>query len=97
MYEELGEGGCRDSARFTLSLGYMFFCCGRPDDAETWYRRALENPDVRVTREGVTTDYRAVPVSDAEHERLLDESGFPLVAYFFTGFAPRQFLRLDPS
>jgi hypothetical protein len=27
---------------------------------------------------------------------LLDESGFPLVAYVFTGFAPRQFLRLDP-
>jgi hypothetical protein len=49
-----------------------------------------------VTRSGETTDYRAVPVSEEERERLLDESGFPLVAYFFTGFAPRQFLRLDP-
>ncbi|MBW2668260.1 MAG: nitroreductase family deazaflavin-dependent oxidoreductase [Deltaproteobacteria bacterium] len=27
-----------------------------------WYHRALENPDVRVTREGEITDYRAVPV-----------------------------------
>ena len=61
-----------------------------------WYRRALANPDVAVTRSGETIDYRAVPVSDAERERLLDDSGFPLVAYFFTGFAPRQFLRLDP-
>lgn len=61
-----------------------------------WYRRALENPEVRVTRDGETADYRAVPVSELERERLLDESGFPLVAYFFTGFAPRQFLRLDP-
>ena len=61
-----------------------------------WYHRVLENPDVRVTRDGETTDYRAVPVSDEERERLLDESGFPLVAYVFTGFAPRQFLRLDP-
>jgi hypothetical protein len=61
-----------------------------------WYRQALENPDVRVTRGGETTDYRAVPVSEPERERLLDESGFPLVAYLFTGFAPRQFLRLDP-
>ena len=60
-----------------------------------WYRRALENPDVRVTRDGETTDYRAVPVSEAERERLLDDSGFPTVAYLFTGFAPRQFLRLD--
>ena len=61
-----------------------------------WYYRALENPDVSVTREGKTTDYHAVPVSGKERERLLDESGFPLVAYLFTGFAPRQFLRLDP-
>jgi len=61
-----------------------------------WYHRALENPEVRVTRDGETTDYRAVPVSEQERERLLDESGFPLVLYVFTGFAPRQFLRLDP-
>ncbi len=61
-----------------------------------WYHRALENPDVRVTRDRETTDYRAVPVSEQERERLLDESGFPLVAYVFTGFAPRQFLRLVP-
>jgi hypothetical protein len=60
-----------------------------------WYHRALENPEVRVTRGGETTDYRAVPVSEQERERLLDESGFPLVLYVFTGFAPRQFLRLD--
>ncbi len=61
-----------------------------------WYHRALENPDVSVTRSGETTDYRAVAVSKEERERLLDESGFPLAAYVFTGFAPRQFLRLDP-
>jgi hypothetical protein len=62
-----------------------------------WYRRALANPNVRVTRGGKTTDYRAVPVSEQERERLLDEPGFPVLAYVFTGFAPRQFLRLDPS
>ncbi len=61
-----------------------------------WYDRALENPDVSVTRNGETTDYRAVPVGEDERERLLDQPGFPLVAYVFTGFAPRQFLRLDP-
>jgi hypothetical protein len=61
-----------------------------------WYHRALENPDVSVTRNGETADYRAVPVGEGERERLLDEPGFPLVAYVFTGFAPRQFLRLDP-
>ena len=61
-----------------------------------WYNRALENPDVSVTRNGETTDYRAIPVSEEERERLLDQAGFPLIAYVFTGFAPRQFLRLDP-
>ncbi len=61
-----------------------------------WYHRALENTNVRVTRGGHTADYRAVPVSEEERERLLDESGFPRVAYLFTGFAPRQFLRLEP-
>ncbi|MEE2665174.1 MAG: nitroreductase/quinone reductase family protein, partial [Myxococcota bacterium] len=61
-----------------------------------WYHRALENLNVRVTRDGETSDYHAVPVSEQERERLLDESGFPLAAYVFTGFAPRQFLRLDP-
>jgi hypothetical protein len=61
-----------------------------------WYHRALENPEVSVTRNGETTDYRAVPVSEEERERLLAAPGFPLVAYVFTGFAPWQFLRLDP-
>ena len=62
-----------------------------------WYRRALANPDVGVTRDGETRKYLAVPVSEQERERLLDESGFPKVAYVFTGFAPRQFLRLEPQ
>ena len=61
-----------------------------------WYHRALENPDVLVNRGGEITGYRAVPVGEEERERLLDEPGFPLIAYVFTGFAPRQFLRLDP-
>lgn len=61
-----------------------------------WYHRVLENPEVRVTRGGETTDHRAVPVSVEERERLFDASGFPTIAYLFTGFAPREFLRLDP-
>ena len=61
-----------------------------------WYRRALENPNVKVTRDGETSDHIAVPVSEAERERLFEEHGFPWLAYLFTGFAPREFLRLDP-
>jgi hypothetical protein len=61
-----------------------------------WYHRALANPNVRVTRDGATADYLAVPATAEERERLLDESGFPLLGYLFTGFAPREFLRLEP-
>jgi hypothetical protein len=61
-----------------------------------WYHRALANPDVSVRRNDQTTQYRAVPVSEQERERLLHDSVFPAIAYLFTGFAPRQFLRLDP-
>jgi hypothetical protein len=61
-----------------------------------WYHRALENPNVEVTRDGEARDYRAVPVSDAEREQLFEEHGFPWIVYPFTGFAPREFLRLEP-
>ena len=61
-----------------------------------WYHRALANPEVRVTRGGKTADYRAVPVSEQERERLRSAPGFPWIAYLFTGFAPREFMRLDP-
>ena len=61
-----------------------------------WYWRALENPNVTVTRDGEKTDYRAVRVSGAEREQLFEEHGFPWPVYIFTGFAPREFLRLDP-
>ena len=38
--------------------------------AVRWRSRALANPDVSVTRDGVSRDYRAVPVSEQERERL---------------------------
>ena len=89
------EGKSYDRVLSPIELDGEFFVAAN-HWPRAWYHRALENPDVRVTRDGETTDYRAVPVSDEERERLLGESGFPLVAYVFTGFAPRQFLRLDP-
>ena len=93
-HDRRGRGVSRAGASPIDYDGRLFVAANRWPRA--WYHRALENPDVSVTRNGETTDYRAVPVSEEERERLLDESGFPLVAYFFTGFAPRQFLRLDP-
>ena len=61
-----------------------------------WYARALENPEVQVTRGGERGDYRAAPVSGAEHERVGGEHPLPLPFRILTGFPPRYFVRLDP-
>lgn len=61
-----------------------------------WYRHARENPEVQVTIDGERGDYRAVPVTGEEHERLSEEHPTGLFFRFLTGFPPRYFLRLDP-
>jgi len=61
-----------------------------------WYNRALENPDVQVTLDGETRDYRAVPVTGEEHDRVEDENPLAVVFRILTGFPPRCFVRLDP-
>lgn len=61
-----------------------------------WYRRALANPEVQVVLEGEKRDYRTVPVTGAEHERVDSDNRLPLAFRIVTGFPPRYFLRLDP-
>ena len=61
-----------------------------------WYRRALANPDVQATFDGQKRDYRAVPVTGAEHDRVNGAHGLPLGFRLLTGFPPRHLLRLDP-
>jgi uncharacterized pyridoxamine 5'-phosphate oxidase family protein len=61
-----------------------------------WYRRALENPEVRVTVDEEKRDYRAVPVTGAEHARVDTENSLGVGFRILTGFPPRYFFRLDP-
>ena len=62
-----------------------------------WYRRALANPQVRVTRAGETWSSVAVPVTGDERARVAAEHAIPIPLRFLMGFAPRRFLRLDPA
>ena len=62
----------------------------------SWYRRALKNPEVQVTKDGEKRAYRAVPVSGAEHDRVQSEHAHSIGFRILTGFPPRYFLRLDP-
>jgi hypothetical protein len=62
-----------------------------------WYKRALENPEVKVSLDGEKGEYRAVPVTGAEHDRVDDQNSLPVFFRILTGFPPRYFVRLDPS
>lgn len=62
-----------------------------------WYRRALENPAVRITQDGAAKDYVAVLIAGEEHDRIAAAHPIPTGARFLMGFAPRRFLRLDPA
>lgn len=61
-----------------------------------WYERALQDPEVQVTLDAEKRDYRAVPVSGAEHDRVERQNSLGLGFRILTGFPPRYFLRLDP-
>ncbi len=61
-----------------------------------WYNRALQNPEMQVTQNGEKADYRAVPVTGVEHDRVDGENGLGVVFRILTGFPPRYFVRLDP-
>ncbi len=61
-----------------------------------WYKRALENPEMQITLDGEKADYRAVPVTGMEHDRVDGENSLPVVFRILTGFPPRYFVRLEP-
>jgi hypothetical protein len=61
-----------------------------------WYRRALANPEVQATIDGEKRDYRAVPITGEEHDRVDAAHSLGLVFRILTGFPPRYLVRLDP-
>jgi hypothetical protein len=61
-----------------------------------WYRRALRQPELTVTRGGQAAPYRAVSVTGDERDRIARAYDLPVPIRFMTGFPPRAFLRLDP-
>ena len=61
-----------------------------------WYKRALENPKVRVTLGGEMGNYLAVPVTGEEHDRVNGDNSAGMMFRLLTGFPPRYFVRLDP-
>lgn len=63
-----------------------------------WYKRSVENPNVRVEIHGVGSDYIAVPVEGEEFKRVATEHPMPFLVRFLMGFPPeREILRLDST
>ena len=90
-----GDGTPHDRVVSRLgSDGQLYVACNHWPRA--WYNRALEKPEVQITLDGEKGDYRAVPVTGREHDRVGVENSLPVVFRILTGFPPRYFVRLDP-
>jgi hypothetical protein len=90
-----GEGRSYDRVVARLESGGQLYVAAN-HWPRAWYRRALENPSVDVVSEDESGPYVAVPVTDAEHDRVDSDNGLGFVFRFLTGFPPRYFVRLDP-
>ena len=60
-----------------------------------WFLRLGDNPAVRVTYQGTTTDYTAATLQGAEYDQVAADFPLPLSYRFMTGFPPRYIVRLD--
>ena len=61
-----------------------------------WYHAVLDNPAVKVTMDGTTTEYVAVPVTGQEYDRVNADHPLGPIFRVLTGFPPRELVRLDP-
>ena len=89
-----GSGGTEDRVLSPIDDGEDLYVSAN-HWPRSWYKRALANPEVRITRDGRTSEYLAVPVTGSEHDRLASEHAHSVWFRLLTGFPPRYFLRLD--
>ena len=89
------EGNSFDRVLSGLESGGQFYVAVN-HWPRAWYRRLLENPEVRIMRNDQTRDYLAIRVSGEEAARVEREYPRGPVVGFLMGFAPRYFIRLDP-
>jgi F420H(2)-dependent quinone reductase len=90
-----GGGAAHDRVVSRLESGGQLYVAAN-HWPRAWYRRALKNPEVQATFDGQKRDYRAVPVTGAEHERVDADNSLGVFFRILTGFPPRYFVRLEP-
>ncbi len=89
------DGSANDRVLSRLESGDQLYVAAN-HWPRAWYEQALENPKVEVAIDGKKKAYLAVPVTDAEHDRVGAEHSTGVLFRVLTGFPPRYFLRLDP-
>jgi hypothetical protein len=62
-----------------------------------WYHKVLEQPNVKATIAGKTSDYKIGAVTSMEYGALMKVFAHPIWFRILTGFPPREFVRLDPN
>ena len=90
-----GDGTPHDRVVSRLESGGQLYVAAN-HWPRAWYNRALENSEVQASLDGQKGEYRAVPVTGAEHDRVDSDNSLGVFFRILTGFPPRYFLRLDP-
>jgi len=60
-----------------------------------WFWRVQDSPDIKVTIDGETLDYRVVEVTGEEFDRVNASQPRGIVFRMLTGFPPTSIIRLD--
>lgn len=89
------DGDSRDRVITRLEVGGRMYVSAH-HWPRAWYRRAMANPEVEITREGERKPYRAARVTGDEYDRVAAAYPRPVIGAILQGFAPRRIVRLDP-
>jgi len=90
-----GDGTAHDRVVSRLESGDQLYVATN-HWPRAWYHRVLERPDVQATLDADPVDYRAIPITGEDHDRIDGEHPLPFVFRILTGFPPRYIVRLDP-
>lgn len=89
------DGSTHDRVLSRLQDGHHLYVAAN-HWPRAWYKQALENPKVKVTMDGETRDYLAVPMRGDKDEYMKERFPMSFRGRLKMGFPPRYFLRLDP-
>ena len=83
-----GDGNANDRVLSRLDKGEQLYVAAN-HWPRAWFNQALENPNATVLSDSEDGAYLAVPVTEAEHNRVDSENSLGVVFRILTGFPAR--------